>query len=445
MRGLGARIRTNLAWVVVFSIVVVIGAFLTYVGGILFTDEYPLTVAMPEAGGVLPGMEVTLLGRAVGTIENVTVVAEGVQLDLRIDHPHEVPAEAVVQVLRRSPIGEQTVDFQPVSSPWTPAEEGATIDPVEAVIPAEVPFLLEEARQLFAALEVEDVATLVHELAAAVGGRGQTLRELNRDALDLNRTLVSGIPEFERLLDSSEVILATLHAQRFELADFITNSADLTAVLADQNPTLERLLDVGTRALDQTDALIRNSRADLSCIVDDFGDLNAMLSGPSTAPPTLDHHYDSKLDELEQGLIRNRWFFRYGFDLLSPWSPPTGAAWSQILLDTHGEQGGQPYAQKRPTPPTLPGAACDTEAWGTGVNAVGAPGRPQDRTDPSSFQPPDPTSPGILWAEVVAPRGGDDVTPPDRAPLPATGGGLAVTAVLAPALMAAALVLRRRR
>ncbi|HEX9889526.1 MAG TPA: MlaD family protein, partial [Nitriliruptorales bacterium] len=214
MSRLGLRLGVNLVWLVAFSVIVVIGAFLSFVSGVLFTDQYPLSVSMPQAGGVLPGQEVTLLGRSVGTVKDVVVVREGVRVDLGIDSRHEVPRDAVVQVLRRSPIGEQAVDFQPAHTPWEPAEPGSTIHPVRAVVPSEVPFLLEKTRDLFAAIEVADVGILVRELAAALGGRGETLRQLNRDALDLNRTLVAGIPEFQRLLDSSQVILATLQAQR---------------------------------------------------------------------------------------------------------------------------------------------------------------------------------------------------------------------------------------
>lgn len=447
MRRLGARLGTNLLWLVVFTVLVVIGAFLTFVSGIVFSDKYPVSVTMPEAGGILPGMEVTVLGRSVGLVDDVTVVQEGVVLDLSIDESQQVPRDATVQVIRRSPIGEQAVDFQPQDTPWEPAEAGARIVPAQAIVPAKVPFLLEEAKDLFAAIDVDDTATVVHEFAQALDGRGERLRQLNQDSLDLNRTLVDAIPDFERLLDSSERILATLSDHREDLADFITNSADLSEVLADERPRFERLLDVATPALDRADALIRNSRANLSCAISDLTDVNRMLNGPSTAVPTMDHQYASKLDELEQGLARNRWFFRWGFDLLTPFDPQTGANWAQIMLDVDGEQGGQPYPEKRPTPATRPGAACETAAFGTGVNAVGAPGRPQDRTRPDSYQAPDPTSPGIEWAPVVATRGGQPVTPPadqDRPPLPATGGGAGLVLVALP-LLGAGVAWRRRR
>jgi ABC-type transporter Mla subunit MlaD len=74
MSGLTARVSANIITVVVVSVMVVIGAFLTYISGVVFDDSYEVQVPMPDAGGVLPGQEVTLLGQAVGVVDEVEVV-----------------------------------------------------------------------------------------------------------------------------------------------------------------------------------------------------------------------------------------------------------------------------------------------------------------------------------------------------------------------------------
>lgn len=146
---------------------------------------------------------------------------------LRIDGDEAVPERAVVQVLRRSPIGEQAIDLIPVAPDWTPggetssdrgiiptrvpvhadwdaAEPGTTIEPVAAILPSSVPALLDSARELLAAVPGEDLATVIRELAAAFGGRVDTLQQLNRDAAELGDTLIGGIPEFERLITRAD-------------------------------------------------------------------------------------------------------------------------------------------------------------------------------------------------------------------------------------------------
>jgi phospholipid/cholesterol/gamma-HCH transport system substrate-binding protein len=370
MSGLSSRVSVNVLTVLVLSVMVVIAAFLTFISGVLFDDSYEMAVVMPDAGGVLEHQEVTVLGRAVGQVSDVEVTEEGVLIHMDIDGDREVPEEAVVQVLRRSPIGEQAVDFQPLDTGWTPAEAGTTIVPDEAVTPAEVPFLLEQTVDLFEAIEPEDMSTLTRELAIALDGRGERLRNFNRDSLELNRTLVSGIPEFERLLDSSEPVLAALQEHRFDLANAFGSGADLTEIFAEQRPNLETLLDTGERSLDQLDVFTRNTRANFSCLMEDFTEFNELMLGPSTFDGADQGRYSSKLDEFERMLINNRYFFQQGFHIISQADPKTGLGWTRVHMLGGEEENAEFYDDFRETINPRAGAACVSEDWGLGVNAV---------------------------------------------------------------------------
>jgi virulence factor Mce-like protein len=405
---------------------------------------------MPEAGGVLPGQEVTVLGQAVGVVEDVEIVPAGVALTLRIRADERVPADPAVTVLRRSPIGEQAVDLAPPGPAWVAAEADATLEPTARHVPAAVPFLLEQTADLFRAIDPDDLSTLVGELAIALDGRGQTLKDLNADSLELNRTFVDAIPEFERMIDSSSVVLETLADHRDDLADSITNAADLTELFAAERGRIEQLLEHGTPMLTEADTFVRTERANLSCLIGDLQALNDMMNGPSTWDGAEAGRYASKLDEFEQLLRLNRYFFDQGFWIITQPDPTTGGLWQRINF-TSDEAGGQPYPERRATPATRPGAACTTDAWGVGVNAV-------RQDDPRDH---DPTSPGVDYAPLVddasrteadGSRGDDtpavaarddDATVLARAAgaeLPATGGG---ALAVAPLLLALALWLRR--
>ncbi len=445
-----ARLFTNLSWLIAFSIIVVVGAFLSFVSGVVFDDSYQISIrGMPEAGGVLPSQEVTVYGHAVGIVEDVNIVQDGVEIVARITEGQQVPSSdfARVVILRRSPIGEQTVDIQPISAPWTAAEPGEviTVTPDRLRVPTPVPDLLARANDLFGAIDPTNLGIVVSELADAFGGRGQTLRQLNRNALDLNRTLVAGIPELERSITASEDVLEALRDSADALGDSFAAAADLGDTLTAIRPEAETLLFEGQRALVQADALIRTERANLTCLIDDFNSINAMLTGPSTAPPANPYTYASKLDELEQGLQRSRFFFA-AFDAATQWDPEAGNIWARILVDTQNQPTGRQYRddegnlELRATPATRPGAACQSE-FGRGVQAIGAPGALQDRNDPSTYQPPDSLAPPIDWAPVVASGGGQQFDPPPTSPLPTTGGGMFL---IAPALLGAAVALRRK-
>ena len=452
LRGLTARIGANLLVFVLFGVAVTIAAMLSYAGGVFLDDSYRVSVPLEEAGGVLPLQEVTVLGDAVGQVETVEVTREGVLLTLKIAGDERVPAETDIRVLRRSPIGEQAVDFTPLSDGWVAAEPGDTIIPRQATTPSSVPFLLEQTVELFEAIDTNDLNTVLAELAIALEGREDQLKRLNRDTIDLNQTIIAGIPEFERLLDTSETVLATLDEHASDLTALFTNGADLAETLSANRPVFDALLDSAPRALTETQALLINTRANLQCIMNDVTALNNMLLGPSTAEGAPAALYDSKLDEFNSMLVLHRQFFQMGFSIIPQPDPLSGVGWTRVAFVLDGEETGQEYPEKRPTPPVLPGAACQTEQWGTGVNAV-------RQADPSE---PDPTSPGILYAPLVDPVGPGPVTPEDlglvggtpavgapsggvvpSSPLPVTGGGVGGLAVLATLL--AVHGTRRRR
>ncbi|MDX1620580.1 MAG: MCE family protein [Nitriliruptorales bacterium] len=390
MSGLSARIAANAVWVLVFSVVVVLGATLTYAGGLIFDDKYTLTVPMPEGGGVLAGQEVTVMGRAVGIVEEVRLTQDGVDIELAIQDQFPVPKEARVRVLRRSPIGEQSVNFEPLQEQWEPAEKGARVVPVEALTPAEVPFLLEETADLFEAMDLEDVTIVFEEFANALRGRGELLRQFNRDSLDLNRTLVAGIPNFERAIESSDTVLEELSEHRQALAESFTNAADLTQTLAEQRPTMETLLDTGTSFLEEFDAFIDDDQSNLHCLMSDLTDVNELLLGPTSATGAPTRFYETKLDEVEMALDKHRSFFQSGYAIISQPDPLTGADWIRVLMLPPQEEHGEAHAERTPTPITKPGAACVTDEWGVGVNAVRQ----------SGHQPPAATG-GLDFAPLV--------------------------------------------
>ena len=165
-----------------------------------------------------------------------------------------------------------------------------------------------------------------------------------------------------------------------------------------------------------------------------------MLNGPSTWDGVPDpDRYDTKLHEFERALQLHRFFFQDGFGILAQPDIDTGVYWQRIDLQLDETPGGQRYEQPRPTPQTKPGAACVSEEFGLGVNAV----RQADH------QPADPTAPPIDFQPLVSGERaqGSGVVPPElgtideRGGLAATGGGVLVAA---PLLVGLALVLRRR-
>ncbi len=444
MRGISLRVGTNVVAFILFGVGIVTLALATFASGLFLDDTYDVSVVIPDAGGVLPRQEVTVMGRAVGTVSNAELVDGGVRLRFAVQPQFHVPDTARVRIIRRSPIGEQAVELTPVPADgWTAAERGSEIAVDEAVEPTTVQTLLDNTVELFEQVSPENTATIIHELAVALDGRTDIIKELNDSSLDLGQTILDGQDEFRRLLDTSEPLLTTLDDHADDLVDLFDSGGDLAEVLAENRPNVEELLRTAPSLLDEATQLVVDVRPDVQCLTDDLIRVNDMLLGPSTATGAPARLYDSKLDEVQRAIDDHRFFFQLGLPLVIQPDPDTGLGWARVKFELDKLGSGDRYDEPRPTPATKPGAACQTAEWGTGVNAVRQP----------DHQPADPTSPGILWAPLVDPVAGPGpIGEPggspsssdggSRAPLPATGGGLALLAVSA---TLGSLIVRRRR
>lgn len=437
---LTSRLRTNIGALLVLSAVVAVAAAVRWVGPAAFGDTYELVVAVPDAGGVQTGHPVTVLGTAVGVISETRVTTDDVELVLQLEPGTSAPQHALVQILRRSAIGEPALELTPVPPDWEPEEPlvpsrapvdddwraaapGSRIDAAAVAVPSSVPLLLERAERLLAAIPGPELATVVAELATVVEGRVGTLRQLNRDGADLTANLVTAIPDAERLMRSSGDVLQALQRQRDDLASAITDSADVLETLADGRPDVEGILTDVTPTFSTLDALVRDQRPNLVCLGTDLEAVGDTLARPAD------------LEYLARILDLNRYFYG-GFDAATTWDPSRpGLIWARvnILIDQQG--GGQPKVPPTPTPATRPGAAC-TSVFGPGVQAV-------RQTDPPPL-PPDETAPAIDYAPLVAGAdAGDHDGVPGRSD-PAPGGqalraDLPATGAEAPVLLAVVL------
>ncbi|MGH3442141.1 MAG: MlaD family protein [Nitriliruptorales bacterium] len=398
MTSIPRGLLVNLVTVALVTVTLVAYAIANWLGGGVVQRSYTVTVPLAESGGLFPRQETTVLGNGVGTVADIRLTDTGVDVVLSIRGDEVVPQHAVVRILRRSTIGEQTLDLIPVAADyrpegedldpsripvaegWEAAPKGSVVEPKATAFPVAVPEFLETTVDLLEAIPAEDLGTVVRELALGVGGRGELLRRLNRDSFELNTTLVDGIPEFRRLIDSSAVILDELSEHRQALAGVFPPLADVSDLLAEKREVTERLAtDSGTTFLTEADALVTNTRANQHCLIDDFTTINSMIAEPEN------------LRDLSRGLDKANFFFQDGFHIITQYDPfREGVAWQRINLLLFEEAGGQPYQPHRPTPQTKPGAACQSP-FGVGVNAV----RQADH------QPPDPTAPPIDFAPMV--------------------------------------------
>src|SRR5690606_12834600 len=141
-----------------------------------------VTVEFESSPGLARGFEVAYLGHAVGSVHAVALQDGFSEVVLRIDAGEELPAAVDAMARRKSAIGEPFVELAPTpgTDPSTGPRlvDGDRIPLARTSSPISYGTLFKSVDALLAAVDPDQVGTVVDELAAALDGRGDDVRRI---------------------------------------------------------------------------------------------------------------------------------------------------------------------------------------------------------------------------------------------------------------------------
>lgn len=349
-----SRIKTNVAVFLAAS------ALLVYLGATRLVlpaaGGRTLEVGFVDAAGLLPRNDVTMRGVPVGAIRDVELGRGGlVRVTVALEPGITVPEGTTVQINRRSPIGDLVLELTPGDGPALP--DGAYIGPEHTVGPPDAERTIEILTRVLGSVSPQDVATVVRELAAALRGRGSDLATLAEAGADLPERILRVQRELESLITTGPEVTGVFAAHAETLADDITQTALLADILRDRRFDLVALSENGARFAEVAGALLASQKANLACLVSDFGRINDVLAGD--------------LEDLAATLDLNHFFFDGVEQAVVPGKD--GLTWFRVQLLSHQEPAGRAYAPQRPPPDVLQGNGCHSR-FGDGVGPGTQPG-----------------------------------------------------------------------
>lgn len=362
------RVLVNLG---VFTLVFILGLVYvaTSVVSFRFIERpYVIHGDFAAASGILPRAEVAYLGVHYGTVDRVERTTDGVRITMAIDRGKRIPAGSTAHIFRKSAIGEPFIDFFP--PPDDEGTDGPFIEPGEVVprerttIPLEFSEMLRSASRLLEGIDPEAVGSLVHELALALDGRTDALRDLTVAGDDIAATFAARTDLLDRLADRNARLTRLLAEHRGSLGRSITNLARLARTLREADGDLATILDEGGPLLDRTAAIVHDELGNLDCIM---GVLETVVDETTS---------DARLDQLRTlldvgpGAFDKLWSTR---DL-----EPDGL-WVRVNL-TVAEEGetARQYVPPHELPAVPPIGSCDSPLSDHTVRsaAVGGPALP---------------------------------------------------------------------
>ncbi|MGH2734553.1 MAG: MlaD family protein, partial [Actinomycetota bacterium] len=323
-------------------------------------EEAKYFLKVEDASGLLPRNDVTMRGVVVGSIRNVELADDGhVRVMITLEPGADVPQGTIGEVVRRSPIGELTLELDPGEGPALAA--GSTIGVKDTVPPPDVSKTIEVLADVLHEVPSEDLTTVVSELSTAVRGRGEDLARFSVDAADLPERILDVATELEQLIETGPEVTGVLADNASVLADDLTQTKLLADILRDRRYDLVDLYRNGGDFTTVASDLIAAEKANLSCLIDDFGKINSVLALPHN------------LANLAATLTKNHFFFG-GVEQAVRVGKDEGT-WFRVQLVPPAQPHARIYPEHREAPDAYPGNACRS-IFGPGVGPVTQPEPP---------------------------------------------------------------------
>jgi phospholipid/cholesterol/gamma-HCH transport system substrate-binding protein len=305
---------------------------------------------------------------------------------MQIDDGVVLPAAVDAAVRRKSAVGEPYIDMSPTpgTNPNVGARltKGTTIGLDHTSTPLEYSELFKAAANLVRAVNPNDLQTLVHELATAVQGRGDSIRELLASTSKLSVDLSQHSEVVDQLITDLSQVASTLADHRDALGQSIDSVDAIAGALAQSQQDFADLVARGPTFTSTLADIVANSKSSLGCVLDGLGTVGSALDPPTVA--ALQH-----LISLSP---------QFAFVLQGLEKPNTGAGGYLFFNNGSGppSESVPVFATPRPAPavPTVPSCASLAAA-------------------PSA---PPANGAGASTAPVAPPPGGETVPVSPRAP-----------------------------
>jgi len=229
------------------------------------SNPYEVKIEFTNVLDLVPQSTCKVNDVSVGKVTDIKLQGWHAEVTCTIRRDANLPANAIATISQTSLLGEK---FVALSAPTQEASVGTLAQ--GAVIPLSRTTRTTEVEEVLSALSmllngggIEQIATITHELNAAMQGRGDTIKDLLNRVNTFVGTLDKQKSEINRAIDSIDRLTGKLAAEKQTIADTIDRSGPAIKILSDNRADLTRML-VSLGKLGQVSTnVISQSKTDL--------------------------------------------------------------------------------------------------------------------------------------------------------------------------------------
>ena len=352
-------------------------------------DRYSVFATFPDAGGVFTNQEVTYRGITVGQVGRMTVVEEGVQIELLIDEGTKIPEEDVeARVMFKSAVGEQFVDILPASDDAPYLTDGSKIPLDQTSIPVSTQDLLATLQAVLEGVPPEALKGAIDAAGEGLAGRGDDIATILQSMARLADLFGDRAPEIQSILRNGTKVGSAFVASKEDFANAIRDLVIVSEALAGNTDELKRLLEGTNVTSEELVGLIRESRPDLHQTISELAEINDIQADESKALRAL-------FEFLPRGIG----------NVVKTFEPETGMIRFGLVTDTenhacsYGTERRPPGDREERFPPKT--ARCKTQVGQAEERSAAPRG-----SDAASEEPSVPDTSGILGIDSTSPASG---------------------------------------
>lgn len=309
---IGNRIKINL----IFFLVGSLGLSYLMANQVLsiLQERYSVYAIFPNAGGVFTNQEVTYRGLTVGQVGEMSVIEDGVKIELKILKDFdEIPKEDIeARVMFKSAVGEQFVDLLPASDDGPYLEDSDEIPIEQTTIPVSTQALLSTLEAVLRGVPPEDLKGAVDALGIGLTGRGPDLATIIESSATLAELFAERSPEVQGLLRNGTKVGAAFLKSRKDFAKAIHELVTVSESLSDGRGDLERLLKGTNITADELVRLLRENRPAVNQFLREFGEVNELQAEHAGDINSLFLHLPTALDKVVGAFEPSTGLVRFG-------------------------------------------------------------------------------------------------------------------------------------
>lgn len=276
-------------------------------------DRYTVNAIFEDGGGVFTNQEVTYRGVTVGQVGEMSVVDDGVEIQLLIKKEVQIPAEGVeARVMFKSAVGEQFVDILPANDEGPMLEHGDTIPIAQTSIPVSTQELLTTLEAVLRGVPPEDLKGAIDALGIGLTGTGPDIATIIESTADLAEVFAERAPEFEGILRNGTRVGDAFLDSREDFATAVHQLVSVSEALALSTENIERLMRNTNLTSDEAIALLRENRAAVNKFLTTFGEVNDIQADHADDLSRILQHLPTALSGVNKSFEGGTGLIRFG-------------------------------------------------------------------------------------------------------------------------------------